>query len=432
MRYLKTEFFYPKFSNNQDKVLYNFHKLYPEIDNISYIFKNNKPELGYSFVNATQNTDLNTVINLANKKRELEISTLVLIGIGGSSLGALAVYDAFIKNNPNYSGPKFFCADNIDSMGLSNIIYNLELDLIQNKNVLFVIVSKSGSTLETAINSSLLFELLKKYRPANFKDYIVCISMQNSVLHKIAGDNNFDFLDIPDEISGRFSIFTNAAIFIIAFWNVFDLKDFFEGANQAISDSLSKNLDTNNAALSALLLYYSSLDKRNIYDNFFYNSNLSGFGGWYRQLFAESLGKPQTINYITPILSFGTNDLHSMAQLYFSNSVDRFTQFIYVKEEKNFNLKENIFSSLIAGDNALKNLSEIKFNIFTAVLDVYKDTNSPFIAIYLDILTPHNLGYLMQIKMFEIVYLAYLFNINAFDQPQVELYKIKAKQLLII
>jgi glucose-6-phosphate isomerase len=371
--------------------------------------------------------DLLQIKNLAVKKQKLNPKVLVVIGIGGSNLGTLAIQEAILGQLYNESaGLKIFYADTVDSDYISKILLLVEEELKSGNEVIINIVSKSGRTLETIANFAVFLELLKKYKPNNFQENIVVISDKDSALWNYAEKNEVDKLEIPKNLGGRFSVFSAVGLFPLSMLNI-DIYKLIEGAKRANEDFITQR------AAVIYLLYKQSI---NINDLFIFYKNLSGYGLWYRQLMAESLGKELDNEdakieiSLIPTVSIGSTDLHSVGQLYLAFVSNQFTSFI---EVKNFNnriiIPKNIISELIEGIE-LKNYSELMNIILQGVKTAYSKKNIPFCSIALERVDELCLAYLMQTNMIEIILVGFLLNINPFDQPNVELYKNEVNVIL--
>ena len=170
--------------------------------------------------------------------------------------------------------------------------------------------------------------------------------------------------------------------------------------------------DENEASISAALVWSYYQQGMPIHDSFFFDSAFETVGKWYRQLMAESLGKDG--KGIMPTVSMGTVDLHSMAQLYFAGPHIRYTTF---------------FPAVIdtTSNHRMAHVQEV---IFQGVQAAYAKAGLPFTTIKGLAKKEETIGALLQLKMIEIVYLGYLMQVNAFDQPQVELYKQEVRRLM--
>ena len=308
------------------------------------------------------------------------VKILVVIGIGGSSLGTKAIYEAF----ENKASAKLLFLDTIAAE-------LPDLGGFKKEEVLINVVSKSGTTFETNIN---LRNLLKKYP-----------QFEKRVVHTTSRDKDGLVLKIPEKVGGRFSVLSPVGLFPLAVAGL-DIISLLEGAQKARKHSLQTDLLKNPAAISAVLTFFQYEQGRKAKVNFIFHPELEALGKWYRQVLAESLGKEG--KGITPIVSIGTNDLHSMLQLYLDGPDDKFTEFL----------------------SSEKDLSEETQGIVKGVQKSYADGKRPFAAVLLDGLTERSLGGYLQYKMMEVMFLGKLLGVNAFDQPAIEGYKKEARKNL--
>jgi glucose-6-phosphate isomerase len=199
---------------------------------------------------------------------------------------------------------------------------------------------------------------------------------------------------------------------------------------------ISKDAEKNPAVLSAIAIFHNYKKGYKINDNFFFNPELESLGKWYRQLMGESIGKEKNIFNktvhigITPTVSIGSTDLHSVGQLYLGGPKDKYTNFIWIKQASEIAVpKKRIFPKLIEQITA-KTAKTILNAILRGVKIAYTKQNLPFSETTLEENSEKHIGEYMQFKMMEIMFLANLLKINAFDQPNVENYKKETKKIL--
>lgn len=375
----------------------------------------------YSFNESSINLPFDIqLINNAIKYGEdnKHIKTVIVIGIGGSNLGTQAVYEGL---NYYLQQAKFIFIDDIDSNQLESI-FNSGID---THSTLVVAISKSGNTTSTIVNLEIL---LKKYE--ELKDNLVVITGHATKLNNQAKDLKIKVFEIPEKVGGRFSVFSNVGLIPLSL--CCDIQKLTTGAKQAVVDFLiERDIEKNNACLSALSIYNAILNKKNVLDFFAFDKRLERTGKWYRQLVAESLGKNN--KGILPTVSVGLIDLHSVVQYYIGGPKHIFTNFVNVAESSNnFDLKvgeETVFEHLV--DNIkLKSAFEVKKAIYSGVKESYIKNNLDFTEITIDEVSEFELGYIMQFKMIEVMILGHLLNINTFNQPNVEEYKNEARKIL--
>ncbi len=413
-------------------------KLRPEISQVR-----NARLSGYESVYASINlsSDSSTkreVYELVRKKHALKPSVLIVIGVGGSNLGTIAIQEALYGRFYNEQGPsiKVYWADTVDSDYILDIILLLEQEFQAGREVLLNVVSKSGKTTETIANFEVLLDIIKRNRPYSFRDYVVVTTGEGTPLWKFAEEEQFDKLAIPNLVGGRFSILSAVGLFPLALLGV-DIETLLSGAQEMVESCASDNFFENPAALYAAILYAFYSDGININDIFLFSNDLQSLGMWYRQLLAESVNKKYDIDGnivnigLTPTVSVGSTDLHSMVQLHLAGLNNTFTTFVSVKENKS-NISVPCFENFeqLVANIQCKSLSSIMEAIFQGVQRAYENNNRPYASIVLPKKNAWCVGEFLQMNMIAIIYLGYLLHINPFDQPEVELYKKQTRKIL--
>ena len=353
---------------------------------------------------------------------------IILVGIGGSSLGTLALVQALYGS---YANTQFYCADTLDIYMLKALLALAEQALCDNKSVMLLIVTKSGTTTETIANSSFFIELLKKYRPLTYSNAVVVLTDKLSPLYTLAQQNKYVLIDIPPLVGGRYSVLSAVGLLPLALLGA-DIDSLHEGA-RVMRDLCFNTHDIwiNNALASAAIIYRQYTQKRTIHDTFVFSPDLVGLGNWYRQLVGESLAK-HTIG-ITPTVSVGTADLHSVVQLYLAGPHDKITTFVWPTQQSHttgeLSVPDTQLAQLVPG-LVHKTVTDIKHAIFRAVQAAYIQEQRPFMTIEFDIKSSYALGQYIMLKQCEVLYLGYFLGVPVFDQPAVELYKSKTREIL--
>lgn len=383
--------------------------------------------------------NLKTVITVANQKKKLNPRAIIILGIGGSALGPQAVAQALYGTFFNLQQPEtaLYIADTVDTDYINDILLMTEQYLLEEHAVIINIISKSGTTTETVANAQLFIELLQKYLGDAYHHYVVVTTDKGSALWNLADEKKFSCLEIPHHVGGRYSVLTPVGLFPLALIGL-DVEQLLNGAASIIDACLSMDIHTNPASLTAACLYHHY--KNNaiaIHDSFIFSVDLEYLGRWYRQLMGESIGKARdregnaVYEGITPTVSMGSSDLHSVAQLYLSTKPTRFTTFVTVGK----NYSELVvphypeYTKLVKSlEN--KTLPTIMKAIYQGTTIAYQKNNLPFIELYLPEKSAWYIGQFLQYNMIQIIYLGYLLNINPFDQPQVELYKQETRKIL--
>ncbi|MCA9380979.1 hypothetical protein KC678_01835 [Candidatus Dojkabacteria bacterium] len=340
---------------------------------------------------------------------------IFVIGIGGSNLGTQAIYYALRGNIDLISSatPKLIFLDAVNAKTIEQI-HNLVVSKnLKKEEYLVISISKSGGTTETVVNTNLILQILGDESENN----LICITNYNSNLWKLCKEKDIESYEIPEMVGGRYSVLTNVGLLPLYFIFEEKLSDLLKGAQDALLDSFNKE---NSPAMHLALELFNN---RPIVNEFFFDQNLENLGKWYRQLVGESLGKESSSKSITPIVSIGSTDLHSMLQLYLGGDNNKFTHFVFIDEKDNFKVDQSSFTDKLVSNIEGKSIYDINEAIYEAVKKAYKEKNLEFSEIIMKEISLYNIGYYLQTKMLEIIFLAQLMNVNAFDQPNVESYK---------
>lgn len=370
-------------------------------------------------------------------KLKLEPAYLVVIGIGGSNLGTMAIQEAVLGKLYNQLAPrtKVLYADDIDSDHIKGIIQLIKPVLADKGNVILDVVSKSGLTTETVANFQVLLNILRKYKK-NYKDCVVITSDEGSKLCDVAR-GGFACLEIPKPVQGRYSVFSPVGTFPLGMLGV-DVEKLLQGARSMREVCINDDLAENPAATSAAIQYLHHLGGKNISDLFLFSRNLESVGKWWRQLLAESIGKEfdnagVRVNIgMTPTVSIGPTDLHSVAQLYLGGPRDKLTTFVSVERSGADIVVPplEIHSDLVDEIHG-RTLGDIMDAILGGTKAAFRKGGRPFMEISLPDKSERSIGQLMQFKMMETIFLGHLFNVNPFDQPNVESYKGETRKILL-
>lgn len=379
---------------------------------------------------------LKEVENLAAKKVTSKLRYIFVVGIGGSNLGTKAVYDALYgyRDLLQENRPQMIFVDTNNTTLLNFYSKNLIPSLASEEEYLLITISKSGGTTETIVNTEILLDALRE-RFGAIEERTVVITDEGSAFWLGAEKAQIARLSIPKMVGGRYSVFSAVGLFPLLVLG-FDIKAFRQGAEDMLRHCISADYSENQALLSASFLYLAYLEGKTINDNFIFNSELESLGKWYRQLLGESIGKEYNLvgekvaAGITPTVSIGSTDLHSVAQLYLGGPKDKVTTFIYSRPDKDIDIPNNRVFDKIADMIDGKTTNNIMEAILGGTKIAYKNNHLPFMEVELEGVTPYELGAFMQFKMIEVMYLGKLLELNPFDQPNVESYKVETKRLL--
>lgn len=196
------------------------------------------------------------------------------------------------------------------------------------------------------------------------------------------------------------------------------------------------DIKSNIAAQSAIAIAESYRRGLNIHDTFLFSNDLESLGKWYRQLTGESIGKEndlvgQTVNIgITPTTSIGSTDLHSVAQLYLGGPRDKLTTFVSVAQTSDLSLPDSKQYEPLVAKIQGRRLHDIMSAIQEGTMRAYVQAERPFISLELPDLSAGSIGQFLQFKMIEMMLLGRLLNVNPFDQPAVEKYKVETRKIL--
>ena len=374
---------------------------------------------------------------IIKEKNNDNLKYIIVVGIGGSNLGTMAIYESIFGRLHlalSDNKPKIIFLDTNNPKLISDIEKILE-GINSSEEIILNVISKSGGTTETIVNFETLYFYLNS-KVENIDKRIVVTTDLNSKFQLLAEKNDFSILNIPKKVGGRYSVFSAVSLFPLALTGI-NIDNLLDGALSMRNECLKADIEKNPALISSVIMFLYSKKGVNISNSFFFQSQFEMVGKWYRQLMGESIGKEKNkngdvVNFgITPIISIGSTDLHSMAQLFLGGPKDKFTTFINTNSEDNsiFVPESLVLDGLVNGISG-KKYSDIMSAIYNGVLKAYENNNVPYMEIVLPNLTENSIGQFLQFKMMEMMFLAELLGLNAFDQPNVEDYKIETKKLL--
>ncbi len=382
-----------------------------------------------------------SVVNVVKKSKVTpQLKYIIVIGIGGSNLGTKAVYDAvfgFTDAIDCDRFPRLIFLETSDPEYLRRLKNFLDLEIKRPEDILLNIISKSGTTTETLANAAVIIGALEeKFDHRAVEERTVITTDENSKLWELATSKNITALTIPKMVGGRYSVLSPVGLFPLAAGGI-DIEGLCEGAATMRKNCIEDGPDLNPAMISAAVICLNQKNGKTINDNFFFAPQLESLGKWYRQLMGESVGKEKNrdgeiVNAgITPTVSLGSTDLHSVGQLYLGGPLDKFTTFIYVRNvEDPMPLPKESFANELNPDLKNKSAKHIMEAILEGTKLAYSKKELPFMEIVMPEISPFAIGEFLQFKMIEMMYLGKLMNVNPFDQPNVELYKIETRKIL--
>jgi glucose-6-phosphate isomerase len=376
-----------------------------------------------------------SAMHRAVDQRAIEVGIIdlcVVIGIGGSSLGFRAVYDA-LQDQARVQPQNVIVLETVDTPSVKVALARIEEVLIQHKRIHVSVISKSGTTTETIALFRVVQPLLQKHNPQSWHKQVTIITDTGSPLEQYAQEHKITVLHIPPLVGGRYSVFSPAGLFPLMLCGI-DLDNLVTGAREAVEDMIKNTPTGNFPYLYGSLFRVAHTHTFPVHDTFIFSNWCATIGLWHRQLVAESLGKKQTtgdkVVTIVPTVSVGSTDLHSIGQLYLSGARGFITTFLIMQEHDD--IKTNTDHSLDRCVVSLndRSLAEIMDIIFEATLKAYQERPNPCSVIALPERSPKMIGNLLQSYMLAIMYAGALLDVNPFDQPDVERYKTITRTLL--
>ena len=359
---------------------------------------------------------------------------LIVLGIGGSALGNIALQSALnpatwnLMSDRKRKGPRLFVIDNVDPAAVHDVIKVIGRRL---PTTLVNVISKSGETAETASQFMLFRELLRNKLGDKFADRIVATTDANKgTLHTIAKADGYDMLVVPDDVGGRFSVLSQVGLFSAAMCGV-DIDALLAGAQAMYERCKNLTLVENPAAILAAIKYIMTTEKsKPMHVMMPYSNRLYMLADWYRQLWAESLGKQYDLDGSevftgpTPIKALGTTDQHSQVQLYREGPNDKFTQFIEVKKHPKDMRMPDVFGD-VPGLSYLRNEKMSKLLNAEKIATEYAMAISqrPTVTLKLDVIDANNIGEFLMLYEITTSLMGEMLDINPYDQPAVELGK---------
>lgn len=355
--------------------------------------------------------ELETILNLADAIKD-EAELFVVIGIGGSYLGAKAAIEALPKYERGI--PVKFLGNN-----LCTDYYWETIEEIKKKKTIVCVISKSGNTMEVR-NA---FEIVKPILAEKYgseeeasKRIIAITDAKKGPLRQEATEKGYISMTIPDNIGGRYSVLTPAGLLPMAVSGI-DVRSVLEGAGE-MANSPEWDLGLTDYAICRYLLQSKGKEVEFIE---LCHSRLGYLGEWIKQLYGESEGK-EGGGLLPATLTFST-DLHSMGQ-YLQQGRQIFMETLLAVDEPSIEL------TVPAGPHAGKTLAEISQAMVKGVIEAHRATGIPIVEIHIDRLDAAEYGQLLYFLETTCAVTAMLSGVNPFDQPGVESYKAEMHKLL--
>jgi len=355
-------------------------------------------------------------------------SDLVVLGIGGSALGTLALFRALCPLHYNLMTPqqrnglpRLFVLDNVDPVGIAETF-----DLLDPAATRFLVISKSGTTVETSCQFLLARQWLQQNVGNSWRDHVVLITdPEQGSLRQLVNRDGYASAPIPPGVGGRFSVFTPVGLLPLAMVGI-DIEALLAGAAQMRQRTMHGHLMDNPAYLNALLQYLAYRKGQPISVMMPYSDQLRDVADWYRQLWAESLGKRyardgrEVFVGPTPVKALGTTDQHSQVQLYMEGPFDKVVTFLTVDR-----LERNLTMSRMDGAPELdyldgQSLAQLMASEQLATAVALTRNRRPNCTLALDEVSPGSIGELIFLFEVQTVFAGGLFDVDPLDQPGVE------------
>jgi len=408
-----------------------FKNLAPQIAkaNKAMVEKRAAGKMAWRELPYNQDEIVGDIISYVNEMKD-QIDAFVVLGIGGSALGPMAVQQAL--NHPYYNElprekrggfPKLYVVDNVDP---ERLIYLFQT--IDPTKCLFNVISKSGSTSETMSQFMIIQQMLEeKLGKEGAKKLILCTTdAAKGNLITIAKAEGYKYFIIPEAVGGRFSELTPVGLIPAAFCGI-DIKGLLKGAAQMDKMCMEEDITKNAAHMYAVLQYIGMTNGKNMSVMMPYVDALKYISDWYAQLWAESLGKQydnegKIVNVgQTPVKALGVTDQHSQVQLYAEGPFDKIVVFLGVDEYRETITIPKSYSDM----PSLGFLGGVTHNALiqteqAATEYALTKASRMNLTITLPKVTAQTLGQLLYFFEVATAYAGELLNIDAFDQPGVE------------
>ena len=380
------------------------------------IFKSANNQITKSFKSINSNKDALNIfsenfelnLNKNELKRFKKFKNIAIIGMGGSSLGTKAIF-SFLEDKIKKN---LFFLDNLNLTELQN--FERKLDI---KVTLFIIISKSGNTLETLVNANFLKNKISK------KNSIIISERNNNLLKLFADKCNIYFIEHKNYIGGRYSVLSEVGM-VPAYLMNLNIKLFRQNLLKLFTGEKKKILINSVAQLKEIY----RLKKINSIIFLNYAPELTDFLFWCQQLIAESLGKNGL--GLMPIISIAPRDHHSLLQLYLDGPKDKLFYIFSSNQKDPAKTNSNIFGK---GFNYAenKNFNKIKLSQKKALIQALKNKKISFREFEINKSNESTLGELFGYFMLETIFLGKVLGIDPYNQPAVEEVKILTKKNLI-
>lgn len=376
-----------------------------------------------------QDKEISEILDIAEDIKN-KFDNFVVLGIGGSALGNIALHNTLnhkfynlLPKKDRKDCPRIFFLDNIDPKLIKELV-----DIIDLRKTVFNVITKSGSTSETIANFLVFLDLLKSAVGDDWKKRIIITTdPERGDLRKLAKEESIISLSVPLNVGGRYSVLSPVGLLSAAVSGI-DINQLLSGAAYMDEVCSTSDISKNPAYKSAILLYLEYIkNKKNITVFMPYSNKLIGIADWFSQIWAESLGKKYSLEDevvntgFTPVSALGATDQHSQLQLYVQGQYDKVIIFV---EVENYNSQIDIpklypeFDSFeYLGGKSINQLINLEKQGTEHAL---VKSNRPNYIIKLLEINPFTIGQLLFMIEVQTVFMGALLNIDPLDQPGVE------------
>lgn len=392
----------------------------------------------YGFTSLPESLSLARRISEFAESARSRFENFVVLGIGGSALGPLALHTALCHPFHNLlprdrrPGPRFFVLDNIDPVETDAL-----WEVCDPKTTLYNVITKSGTTAETLADLLIAVDSLERALGDKWREHVVATTdPAKGLLREFAKEEDLQTFAIPPNVGGRFSVLSPVGLFPAAMCGI-DIETLLGGARAAAAASMGEDPAKNPAFASALVHYL--LDQRHgkrIAVMMSYAESLYNVADWFRQLWAESLGKRVHTDGspagtgTTPVKALGATDQHSQVQLYVEGPNDKFVTFLGVEKFAQRGPIPTVIDDPQASYLGGRTLEELIHAEQAGTAVALTDAQRPNATISLGEVNAATIGALLYLFEMQTVFAGRLYRIDPFDQPGVEAGKVAAFALM--
>lgn len=403
-------------------------------DAVNTLWQNRNTSGAWSrWLNLGENETLVQEVEKYAKQVHGQFDHLVIIGIGGSSLGAMAMFEALLPsywneltNEQRNGRPRYYFLDNVDPDKLHGLLNVLNL-----KRTLVNVITKSGTTAETMAGYLWLKARLEEAVGSENlpKHLVMTTDPDKGVLRKIVTTEGLTAFEVPDDVGGRFSVFSAVGLLPAAILGI-PIGELLQGIRELTPALQSPDIQTNPAAQGALIQVLMYQQGKPVSVLMPYSAKLAYVADWYVQLWAESLGKKHSLDKRivhegpTPLKAVGVTDQHSQVQLFNEGPFDKVFTFVRLDGFEHTVTIPNLYPDMpdlsYLGNQTFETLLQAEGDATRASLT---KNQRPNITITLPRLDAYHLGQLLFFLEVQTALAGSLLNVDPFDQPGVELAK---------